>query len=230
MITTHAYEDHGHAQYDWLDTRHRFSFARYYDPKKMGFGALRVINDDRIKAGAGFEPHPHRDMEIITYVRQGAITHQDNQGNQGRTVAGDVQVMSAGTGIYHSEYNLEDEETRIFQIWIEPNLRGVQPRWDTHTFPDEPITDALPLLVAGDGSAPLAIHQDARIYGGKLRAGTTLTHPVNGPTYFVISQGEILVNGETLKEGDGAEIVDIAAVEIQAQTDAEMLAIEVPRH
>jgi len=228
MITAHAYEDLGHAQYDWLDTRHHFSFAHYHDPKKMGFGALRVINDDRIKAGAGFEPHPHRDMEIITYVRQGAITHQDNQGNQGRTVAGDVQVMSAGTGIYHSEYNLEDEETRIFQIWIEPNQRGVQPRWDTHAFPNEPVTDALPLLVSGDGAAPLTIHQDARIYGGKLNAGTALTHQMDGPTYLVVSQGEVTVNGEVLKEGDGAEITDAKAVEITARTEAELLAIEVP--
>ena len=147
MIKTYTFEQLGHANHGWLDARHHFSFANYYNPERMGFGALRVINDDIIKAGAGFDTHPHKDMEIITYVRKGAITHRDSRGNQGRTEAGDVQVMSAGTGIFHSEFNLESEDTNLYQIWIEPNKIGVQPRWDAREFPTEETEGVLTLLV-----------------------------------------------------------------------------------
>ena len=134
MITIYPYEELGHADHGWLDARHHFSFGRYHNPERMGFGVLRVINDDIIKAGKGFDTHPHKDMEIITYVRKGAITHRDSNGNEGRTEAGDVQVMSAGTGIFHSEYNLEDEDTNIYQIWIEPHKLDVTPDWSAHEF------------------------------------------------------------------------------------------------
>lgn len=228
MITVYPFAELGHADYGWLDTRHHFSFAHYYDPERMGFGALRVINDDLIKAGAGFDTHPHKDMEIITYVRSGAITHQDSRGNRGRTVAGDVQVMSAGTGIFHSEYNLESEDTRIFQIWIEPKRLGVEPRWDSKAFPRKPAVDALPLLAAGDGTAPLTINQNARLFGGKLEQGTRLIHHPVAQTYMLVSQGDVSLNGYILREGDGAEITGEAAVQITANADAELIAIEVP--
>ena len=163
MITHHPFNKLGGAHHGWLDAKHHFSFANYFDPKKLSHGELLVINDDRIAPHTGFDTHPHRDMEIITYVRKGAITHKDNKGNKGRTTAGNVQVMSAGTGIFHSEYNLEDEETNIYQIWILPNAKSVPPRWDAAEFPKEPVSTNLPLLVSGDGKAPLQIHQDCQV-------------------------------------------------------------------
>ncbi len=186
MITHYPYANLGHANHGWLDARHHFSFASYQDPQRQQFGVLRVINDDVIKAGAGFDTHSHRNMEIITYVREGAITHRDSNGNVGRTVAGDVQVMSAGTGVFHSEFNLESEDTNIFQIWIEPNQLEVEPRWDSYKFPKEPTADSLMLLVSGDGDAPLSIHQDAFIYAGHLIEGTELTHPIKHQAYVLV--------------------------------------------
>src|SRR5215204_836077 len=135
MIELRPFSTLGHAKYDWLDTRHHFSFADYRDPDRMGWGALRVWNDDEIAPGAGFPPHPHADMEIITYVRQGAVSHQDSLGNKGRTEAGDVQVMSAGTGVRHAEYNLEDEATTLFQIWVQTDRPGAEPGWGARAFP-----------------------------------------------------------------------------------------------
>src|SRR6478735_12201129 len=128
-IDRRPFDSLGHANHGWLDTRHHFSFANYYDPARMGWGRIRVWNDDTIGARSGFPPHPHRDMEIVTYVRSGAVTHQDSMGNKGRTAAGDVQVMSAGTGVTHAEYNLENEDTTLFQIWIEPDRAGEAPGW-----------------------------------------------------------------------------------------------------
>lgn len=230
MITIYPYENLGHADHGWLKARHHFSFASYYNPKRMEFGVLRVINDDIIQGGTGFGTHPHKDMEIITYVRSGAITHRDSQGNEGRTAAGDVQVMSAGTGIYHSEQNAESEDTTLYQIWIEPNKLGVKPAWGAHEFPKEPVQDALKLLVSGDGKAPLHIHQDAFIYAGNLQAGTIINHPLHEQAYLLVSQGEITLNGKALKKGDGAEITALSSVQIEAVTDAEILVIDVPAH
>lgn len=195
----------------------------------MGFGTLRVINDDIVKAGSGFDTHPHRDMEIITYVRKGAISHRDSEGNEGRTQAGDVQVMSAGTGIYHSEHNHEDVDTNLYQIWIEPNKKGVAPRWDAHEFPKQPATDRLPLLVSGDGSAPLFIHQDATIHAGRLTKGTSVTHPVRQQAYILVSEGKADLDGHILKKGDGAEVTAQNQVTIIAQEDTEILVIGVPQ-
>lgn len=228
MITHHAYENLGGANHGWLDAKHHFSFANYYDPAKLSHGELMVINDDRIAAQTGFGAHPHRDMEIITYVRHGAITHQDDKGNKGRTTAGNVQVMSAGTGIFHSEYNLEDEETNIYQIWIMPKEKGVTPRWDTAEFPKNPANDALSLLVSGDGNAPLQIHQDARIYAGTLLQGTMLTHHIQGIAYLLISEGTATVDGLSGKKGDGFAISDQASITVETNTNAEILIIEVP--
>jgi redox-sensitive bicupin YhaK (pirin superfamily) len=230
MINTYAYEQLGHANHGWLNARHHFSFANYHNPGRMAFGALRVINDDIIKAGAGFDTHPHRDMEIITYVRKGAITHRDSRGNVGRTEAGDVQVMSAGTGIFHSEFNLESEDTNLYQIWIEPNRVGVEPRWDTRQFPTEETEDGLTLLVSGDGRAPLTIHQDATIHAGRINAGSKLEHAIRHQAYLLVSKGTVMLDGQKLKQGDGAEIRDVASIKLAAETDADVLIIDVPEH
>ncbi len=230
MIKIYPYGDLGRANHGWLDARHHFSFASYHNPERMGFGVLRVINDDIIQAGTGFDTHPHQNMEIITYVRQGAITHRDSNGNTGRTTAGDVQVMSAGTGVYHSEYNLEEEDTNIFQIWIEPDQLDVQPNWGSHSFPKNPAEHQLELLVSGDGKAPLSIHQNAYIYGGYLTAGTALDHPLTNQAYILVSDGEVRIDREFLSKGDGAEITDTSSVRLESISDARVLVLDVPRH
>ena len=210
MIELRPFEQLGGARYDWLDTKHHFSFADYFDPKRMGWGSLRVWNDDEIAPGTGFPAHPHADMEIITYVRRGAITHQDSLGNKGRTEAGDVQVMSAGTGIRHSEYNLEPETTTLFQIWIQPSgaaeaglgRQAVSQRQDrSGRFVD-----------AGerpreDGDA-LPIRADARVLGATLKAGETAEYLLGGGrrAYLVSARGAVEVNGVRLAERDGAAI------------------------
>jgi len=235
MTTRYTYENLGHANHGWLDARHHFSFARYHNPSRMGFGVLRVINDDKVAAGTGFGAHPHDNMEIITYVREGAITHKDSLGNEGRTGAGDVQVMSAGTGVFHSEYNLESEDTTLYQIWIIPNEQDVEPRWDARAFPKDPVKTALPLLVSGQpehaGSDALFIHQDAAIYGGNLNARTTIEQTIKHQAYVLASRGRFSVNGVALNPGDGAEITDVKTLTIVADSDAEVLIIDVPpRH
>ena len=172
MIDIRPFTSLGHANHGWLDARHHFSFANYYDPGRMGWGAIRVWNDDRIAPRSGFPPHPHRDMEIITYVRTGAISHQDSMGNKGRTGAGDVQVMSAGSGVTHAEYNLEGEETTLFQIWVETDQPGTQPTWGMMPFPKEAREGSFQLLASGvadDGA--LTIHADAKVLGATLERG-----------------------------------------------------------
>ncbi len=232
MITIYPYETLGHANHGWLDARHHFSFAMYFNPKRRGFGDLLVINDDTVAPGRGFGTHPHDNMEIITYVRKGAITHKDSMGNVGRTEAGDVQVMSAGTGVFHSEYNLEPEETKLYQIWIEPNQQNVAPRWEAKQFPKEPARDHLTLLASGmkehGGQQAAFIHADAAIYGGRLTAGSSITHPIKHQAYVLVSQGELLVGDQRMKQGDGAEITDISHITLHAITDAEILVIDVP--
>lgn len=230
MITHYPYAKLGHANHGWLDARHHFSFASYQDPERQQFGVLRVINDDVIKAGAGFDTHPHRNMEIITYVREGAITHRDSNGNVGRTVAGDVQVMSAGTGVFHSEFNLGSVDTNIFQIWIEPNQLDVKPRWSSYKFPKEPTADSLMLLVSGDGDAPLSIHQDAFIYAGHLLQGTQLTHPIKHQAYILVSEGSLEVEGQMLNKGDGLEVEEISSIALKALSNTRVLVIDVPQN
>lgn len=231
MITVYPYEALGHADHGWLDARHHFSFARYWNPKRTEFGALRVINDDRIAAGKGFGAHPHDNMEIITYVKTGAISHKDSMGNEGRTQAGDVQVMSAGTGVSHAEYNAETQDTTLYQIWIEPSERDVAPRWKTKAFPKAP-TGALSVLVSGQaqhaGKEAIYIHQDAAIYGGTLSKGAVVAQPVKHQAYVLASGGTITVNGASLKQGDGAEITGEPLISITADSDAEVLVIDVP--
>jgi len=156
MIDIRKFDSLGHADHGWLNARHHFSFASYHDPARMGWGRIRVWNDDQIAAQNGFPPHPHRDMEIVTYVRTGAITHQDSMGNKGRTGAGDVQVMSAGTGVVHAEYNREDEQTTLFQIWIETDRPGATPGWGAMPFPKDSRQGAFQLLASGDAKGGLA--------------------------------------------------------------------------
>lgn len=233
MLTLYPYASLGHADHGWLDARHHFSFANYRNPQRYAFGTLRVINDDRIAAGSGFGAHPHDNMEIITYVRSGAITHKDSMGNEGRTEAGDVQVMSAGTGVVHAEYNAEETDTTLYQIWIEPGTRQVAPRWDARQFPKAPITQgSLPLLVSGqpehDGRGALFIHQDAAIYGGRLAAGANVSLTIKHQAYILASVGSFTVNGTRLSQGDGAELTGEKTLQIVASDDAEILVIDVP--
>jgi quercetin 2,3-dioxygenase len=233
MITIYPYETLGHANHGWLDARHHFSFAGYRNLTRMGFGVLRVINDDIVSPGKGFGTHPHDNMEIITYVRSGAITHKDSMGNTGRTGAGDVQVMSAGTGVFHSEYNLEQEETRLYQIWITPNEYNVTPRWKAKAFPSEPVTAELPVLVSGQarhaGKDALFMHQDAAIYGGRLNQDTVIEQDIAYQAYILASAGHFSVNGVAMKQGDGAEVMgDIKRLVLHASSDAEIIVIDVP--
>lgn len=217
---------------DWLDTRYHFSFAGYYDPDRMGIGPLRVWNDDRIAPGTDFDPHPHQDMEIITYVRQGAITHRDSLGNEGRTAAGDVQVMSAGTGIVHAEYNMETEPTELFQIWIVPDRRGHAPRWDTRQFPKLDRAGALVALACGretEGDA-LHIHADATLYGAALRAGQTIAMPVEAgrQAYLVPATGRLPIDGVAVGTRAGAAVRETARITIEALEDSEVLFADLP--
>jgi hypothetical protein len=233
MIKHIPFASLGHQPHGWLDARHHFSFAAYHNPQRMQFGTLRVINDDTIAAGTGFGMHGHQNMEIITYVRQGAITHRDNLGNEGRTGAGDVQVMSAGTGIMHSEHNREHEATRLYQIWITPNDTGVKPRWDAAAFPKAPVKDTLHLLVSGrpedEGKGALFIHQDAALYGGHLAPGSRITQPLKHQGYLLVSEGSVtLEDGQEIKAGDGAEITGAPSVTLSSATGAEVLVIDAP--
>ena len=233
MIEIRDFDSLGHAEHGWLTAKHHFSFAGYHDPARMGWGKLRVWNDDLIQAKTGFPPHSHRDMEIITYVREGAITHRDHLNNEGRTVAGDVQVMSAGRGIRHEEWNLEDEDTRIFQIWIEPNRQGVTPRWETASFPKEGRKGRLVPLASGKADVPaeaLWIAQDAEVLGASLDAGVEVTHLIGEGrlAYLVPAKGRVKVNGIELSERSGAAIRDVAKLAIRALEDAEIVLVDLP--
>lgn len=229
MLKPVRYADLGRFKNDWLNAHYHFSFSDYHNPERMGLGVLRVINDDIVAPGGGFDFHPHKDMEIITYVRQGAITHRDNLGNIGRTDAGDVQVMSAGTGIIHAEDNREDEPTNLYQIWIHPRQKNVAPRWEQRAFPKEPVKDALPLLVSGDErDDALSIHQDATIHGGRMTKGTTIRHPVGKAAYLLVAEGKVRIGEHTLDKGDGLSAEGESELVIHAVDDAEILVIDVP--
>jgi len=232
MIERRPFAALGGADHDWLRTKHHFSFADYYDPKRMGWGALRVWNDDEIAPGTGFPPHPHADMEIITYVRQGAITHRDSLGNEGRTEAGDVQVMSAGTGIRHSEYNLEPETTKIFQIWIQPSSRGGKPGWGAKPFPKQDRSGRFVALASGaeqDAADALTIRADARVLGATLKAGETAEYlsAEGRRAYLVPVLGSIEVNGVHIGARDGAAIENERLLRVTAIDDAEIILVDV---
>ncbi|MBT3559228.1 MAG: pirin family protein [Rhodospirillales bacterium] len=224
----------GEADHGWLHARHHFSFAEYHDPSRMGLGPLRVWNDDLIRAGGGFPMHPHSDMEIITYLRSGAISHEDSLGNAGRTVTGDVQVMSAGTGIVHSEYNREDEDTTLFQIWVYPDKRGYEPRWETRQFPTTERNAKLTVLASGraqdSGNDALMIHQDAALLCATLSTGQETTHTMGEgrAAYVVPARGDLTINGQLVPERAGVAITEEDAVSIKAESDAEVIIVDVP--
>jgi len=230
MIELRPFASIGAANHGWLDAHHHFSFADYHDPARMNWGALRVWNDDTIAPKSGFPPHPHRDMEIVTYVRSGAITHQDSLGNKGRTAAGDVQVMSAGTGITHAEYNLEDEATTLFQIWIMPTRGGQAPGWGARTFPKGDRAGQLVVLASGydeDGDA-LPIRTSARLVAGTIRAGESVTYALGEGRkgYLVPATGRIAVNGVAANARDGVAIADEASITITALDEAEVVLVD----
>ena len=233
MIDLRPFAGLGRFRNDWLNARHHFSFGEYHDPERMGFGPLRVWNDDEIAPQRGFDPHPHREMEIITFVRAGAITHKDSLGNEGRTEAGDVQVMHAGTGIVHAEYNRETVPTRLFQIWVMPNRRGVAPGWGTRQFPSE--GGGLRVLASGraahDGLGALPLYADAAVLAGRLGAGEIFHHrlPEEGGAYIVVAGGTITVNGETLGPRDGAAISGESEITITGDETAEIVLVELGR-
>ena len=229
MIDVRPFSSLGGANHGWLNAKHHFSFANYYDPARMSWGRLRVWNDDEIAARSGFPPHPHADMEIITYVRTGAITHEDSMGNKGRTGAGDVQVMSAGTGVRHSEFNLENETTTLFQIWIETDKPGAKPGWGMKPFPKSDRTGKFQVLASGDPSdEALTINADARVLGATLKAGESLTYSLaeGRRAYLVPAVGAVEVNGATLNARDGAAIKDVADISITAREDAELVMVD----
>jgi hypothetical protein len=230
MIDRKPFDKLGGANHGWLNAKHHFSFASYYDPSNMNWGALRVWNDDEIAPNTGFPPHPHSDMEIITYVRDGAITHQDSLGNKGRTEAGDVQVMSAGTGIRHSEYNLEPETTRIFQIWIEPKTFGAAPSWGAKPFPKGDRSGKFVTLASGfsDDADALPIRTDARVLGATLKAGESTTYALGKDRsgYLVPAVGVVEVNGVKLNARDGAGIKDEDVITVTALEDAELVLVD----
>ena len=237
MITITPLEELGRAEHGWLSARFHFSFAEYYNPRRMGFGPLRVWNDDLIRAGGGFPMHPHRDMEIITYIRTGAIAHEDNQGNRGVTHAGDVQVMSAGTGVHHSEFSHGDEDTTLFQIWVKSDRKGHAPRWETRKFPAAERQARLTPLASGrrhpqdeghDGA--LMIHQDAALYCATLNTGQGVTHVLEEGrrAYLVPARGTILVNGQEAPARAGVEIEGESGIKIEALEDAEVVLLDLP--
>ena len=230
MIDRRPFESLGGADHGWLKAKHHFSFASYHDPKRMSHGALRVWNDDEIAPNSGFPPHPHNDMEIITYVREGAITHKDSLGNEGRTEAGDVQVMSAGTGIRHAEYNLEPVTTRIFQIWIQPDRTGGAPTWGAKPFPKDDRSGRFVTLasgVEGDTDAQ-PIRTNARGLGATLKAGESVEYPIGASRhgYLTLAAGAVDLNGVRLNARDGAAISDEDTITITAAEDAEIVLVD----
>ena len=230
MIDIRPFNTLGAADFGWLKAKHHFSFGHYRDPARDHWGKLRVWNDDEIAPGEGFPPHPHRDMEIITYVRQGAITHRDNMGNEGRTEAGDVQIMSAGTGVTHSEYNLEPDITKIFQIWIMPDRIGAKPNWGAKTFPKATREAGFEVLASGrDGDVgALPINADAAVMATTLSPGQTLVQTLapGRVAYLVPARGSVTVNGAKLNPRDGAAIRDEAKIRIIAEDEAELVMVE----
>lgn len=230
MIELRPFDSLGGANHGWLDAKHHFSFAGYHDPARTSWGNLRVWNDDTIEPQTGFPPHPHRDMEIITYVREGAITHQDNLGNKGRTEAGDVQVMSAGTGIRHSEYNLEDVTTKIFQIWIIPTRDGEAPQWGAKPFPKGERSGKFVTLASGydNDNDALPIRTDARVVGATLRAGETAEYPLgkDRKAYLVPAMGAVQIDDVRVNARDGAAISDMDVLRVTAIEDSEIVLVD----
>lgn len=230
MIEVRPFAKLGSANHGWLDAKHHFSFGGYHDPARMNWGNLRVWNDDTIAPQTGFPPHPHRDMEIITYVREGAITHEDSLGNKGRTEAGDVQVMSAGSGVRHSEYNLEDVTTKIFQIWIVPTRNGDAPSWGARPFPKGDRAGHFITLASGyeNDNEALPIRTDARIVAATLKAGESAEYPIgrDRKAYLVPATGSIRIDDVQVNARDGAAIRDVEVIRVTAVEDSEIVMVD----
>jgi redox-sensitive bicupin YhaK (pirin superfamily) len=232
MLTVRKADERGHANHGWLDSWHTFSFADYHDPQQMGFGALRVINEDRVQAGSGFGTHGHRDMEIISYVLDGALGHQDSMGNGSSIVPGDVQRMSAGTGVRHSEYNhSKTGVTHFLQIWIEPKFTGIRPSYEQKHFPAAEKRGRLRLVASPDGrEGSVTIHQDACVYAAVLDGKETAAHRLapGRRAYVHVARGAVLVNGVELTAGDGARITDESEIRFGGAKQAEVLLFDLP--
>lgn len=229
MIELRPFATLGAADHGWLDAHHHFSFASYHDPARVHWGALRVWNDDRIAAGTGFPTHPHNDMEIITYVRSGAITHRDSMGNEGRTEAGDVQVMSAGSGVQHSEFNRETEDTTLFQIWIIPDQRGGTPHWGAAKFPKSDRSGKFVPLASGmAGDDALPIRANARVLGATVKAGDSVTYDTAADRhlYLVPATGCIRIEDVEANARDGIAITQKDSITVTALEDAELVLVD----
>ena len=230
MMTIRPSAERGHADHGWLKSQHSFSFAGYHDPEHMGFGNLRVINEDRIAAGRGFGTHGHKDMEIISYVLSGELAHKDSMGNVKGIPPGDVQRMSAGTGVQHSEFNHADGQTTHFlQIWIEPNVTGIAPGYEQKTFTDLDKRGTLRLVASNDGAlGSVTIHADARLYAGLLDGNEAATLALNPArkTYVHLVRGDLEVNGQKLARGDAAMIEAQSRLELGNGHDAEVLVFD----
>jgi redox-sensitive bicupin YhaK (pirin superfamily) len=232
MVTVRKSEERGHANHGWLDSWHTFSFADYHDPREMGFGALRVINDDKVQPGQGFGTHGHRDMEIITYVLEGALEHKDSMGNGSVIRPGDVQRMSAGTGVRHSEFNPSpDERVHLLQIWIEPRITGVRPSYEEKQFGAQDKKGRLRLIASPDGrDGSVTIHQDAYVLAALLDGADKVAHQLapGRRAYVHVARGAVRVNGVSLKGGDGVKIENESAIEFKDAREAEVLLFDLP--
>jgi len=227
MINIRKSNDRGHADHGWLNTRFTFSFADYYDPEHVQFRTLRVMNDDRVAGGGGFPTHPHRDMEIVTYVLEGALAHKDSMGNGSTIVPGDVQYMSAGTGVAHSEFNAsKTDAVHLYQIWMFPDKQGYKPAYHQKNFSDAEKRGKLRLVASPDGrDGSVKIRQDNQLYATVLGAGDTVKHELKPErhAYVQVAKGSVKLNGETLETGDGAEISAEQTLELKGVKEAEVL-------
>jgi len=232
MIIIRRNQDRGHANHGWLDSYHTFSFADYYDPEHMAFSALRVINEDRVQPGAGFPTHGHRDMEIVTYVLEGGLEHKDSMGNGSVIRTGDVQRMSAGTGVRHSEFNASDSElVHFLQIWILPDRNGHAPGYEQKHFTPADLVGQLRLIASPDGQdGSVTIHQDTRLYAAKLDGNQALTHTLAAGrrAYVHLARGTLHVNGTPLESGDGARIENVKQLQFDQGRGAEVLLFDLP--
>jgi len=232
MITLRKSSNRGHADHGWLQSWHTFSFADYHDPAEMGWHGLRVINEDIVQPGKGFGMHGHRDMEIVTWILDGALEHKDSMGNGEVIRPGEAQRMSAGKGVLHSEFNPSQEQaTHLLQIWIEPDVRGVRPSYEQTFFPAEERRGKLRLVASHDGrEGSVTIHQDAALYAALLAPGETVRHALAAGrhAYLHVARGAVRLNSQSLRDGDGAKIADEAELDIAATSDAEILLFDLP--
>jgi len=232
MIILRPHDQRGHADHGWLNSWHSFSFGDYYDPQEMGWSELRVINDDSVAPGAGFPTHGHQDMEIVSYVLEGALEHKDSLGNGSVIRPGDVQRMSAGRGIRHSEFNASDAApVHFLQIWIQPAQRGIEPGYEQKYFASEEKRDRLRLLASGDGrDGSVTLHQDASLYAGVISPGASLAFdlPAGRKAYVHLARGKMRLNGQAMATGDGAKIADEPRLEFVGEGEAEVLVFDLP--